>query len=84
MPESQIYYLGELVERKLDEVLQNTQFSLINYIGLTPEEANRTVGLALQNIIGRNSVSQQQEPLQTIRISTDSDPDFALAEIPLC
>ena len=41
MPESQIYYLGELVERKLDEVLQNTEFSLINYIGLTPEEANR-------------------------------------------
>ena len=37
MPESQIYYLGELVERKLDEVLQSTEFSLINYIGLTPE-----------------------------------------------
>ena len=84
MPESQIYYLGELVERKLDEVLQNTEFSLINYIGLTPEEANRTVGLALQNIIGRNSISQQQEPPRTIRISTDSAPDDTLAEIPLC
>ena len=83
MPESQIYYLGELVERKLDEVLQSTEFSLINYIGLTPEEANRTVGLALQNIIGRNSVSQQERP-RTIRISTDSDPDFALTEITLC
>ena len=67
MPESQIYYLGELVERKLDEVLQNTEFSLINYIGLTPEEANRTVGLALQNIIGRNSISQQQEPLSAFQ-----------------
>lgn len=84
MPESQIYYLGELVERKLDEVLQNTEFSLINYIGLTPEEANRTVGLALQNIIGRNSVSQQQERPRAIRISTDSNPDYTLAEIPLC
>lgn len=84
MPESQIYYLGELVERKLDEVLQSTEFSLINYIGLTPEEANRTVGLALQNIIGRNSVSQQQKRSQTIRISTDSAPDYTLAEIPLC
>lgn len=84
MPESQIYYLGELVERKLDEVLQNTELSLINYIGLTPEEANRTVGLALQNIIGRNSISQQQEPPRTIRISTDSAPDYTLAEIPLC
>lgn len=83
MPESQIYYLGELVERNLDEILQQTEFSLINYIGLSPEEANRTVGLALQHIIGRNSVSQQERP-RTIRISTDSDPDFALTEITLC
>lgn len=83
MPESQIYYLGELVERNLDEILQQTEFSLINYIGLSPEEANRTVGLALQHIIGRNSVSQQEQP-RTIRISTDSNPDYALAEIPLC
>ena len=28
MPESQIYYLGELVERNLDEILQQTEFSL--------------------------------------------------------
>lgn len=83
MPESQIYYLGELVERNLDEILQQTEFSLINYIGLSPEEANRTVGLALQHIIGRNSVSQQERP-RTIRISTDSEPDFALTEITLC
>ena len=39
MPESQIYYMGELIERNLDEVLQQTEFSLINYIGLSPEEA---------------------------------------------
>ncbi len=84
MPESQIYYLGELVERKLDEVLQSTEFSLINYIGLTPEEAYRTINLALTHIIGRNSVNQQQEQLQSICIATDSNPDFALAEIPLC
>ena len=84
MPESQIYYLGELVERNLDEILQQTEFSLINYIGLSPEEANRTVSLALRHIIGRNSVSQQQKQPRTIRISTDSNPDFALAEIPLC
>lgn len=83
MPESQIYYLSELVERNLDGVLQNTEFSLINYIGLTPEEANRTVGLALQHIIGRNSVSQQEQ-LQSICIVTDSNPDYPLAEIPLC
>lgn len=82
MPESEIYYLSELVERNLDEILQQTEFSLKNFVGLTPEEANRTVGLALQNIIGRNSVSQQYP--RTIRISTDSNPDFALAEIPLC
>lgn len=84
MPESQIYYLGELVERNLDEILQQTEFSLINYIGLSPEEANRTVGLALRHIIGRNSVSQQQEQPRTIRILTDSSPDYTLAEIPLC
>ena len=82
MPESEIYYLSELVERNLDEILQQTEFSLKNFVGLTPEETNRTVGLALQNIIGRNSVSQQYP--RTIRISTDSNPDFALAEIPLC
>ena len=39
MPESQIYYMSELIERNLDEVLQQTEFSLINYIGLSPEEA---------------------------------------------
>ena len=83
MPESQIYYLGELVERNLDEIIQQTEFSLINYIGLSPEEANRTVGLALSHIIGRNSVGQQEQ-LQSIRIATDSDLDFVLAEIPLC
>ena len=83
MPESQIYYLGELVERNLDEIIQQTEFSLINYIGLTPEEANRTVSLALSNIIGRNSVSQQEQ-LQSICIVTDSNPDYPLAEISLC
>lgn len=83
MPESQICYLSELVERNLDEILQQTEFSLKNYVGLTPEEANKTVNLALSHIIGRNSVSQQ-EPPRIIRIVTDSDPDYALAEIPLC
>lgn len=84
MPESQIYYLSELVERNLDEIIQQTEFSLINYIGLSPEGANRTVSLALSHIIGRNSVSQQQEQPRTIRISTDSNPDYTLVEIPLC
>lgn len=56
MPESQIYYMGELIERNLDEVLQQTEFSLINYIGLSPEEAYRTINLALSHVIGRNSV----------------------------
>lgn len=84
MPESEIYYLSELVERNLDEILQQTEFSLKNYIGLTSEEASKTVNLALSHIIGRNSISQQQEPPRTIRIATDSNPDFALAEIPLC
>ena len=84
MPESQIYYMSELIERNLDEVLQQTEFSLINYIGLSPEEADRTINLALSHIIGRNSVSQQQEQPRTIRISTDSSPDYTLAEIPLC
>lgn len=83
MPESQIYYLGELVERNLDEILQQTEFSLKNYVGLTAEEAYRTINLALSRIIGRNSISQQ-EPPRTIRISTDSNPDYTLAEIPLC
>lgn len=83
MPESQIYYMSELVERNLDEILQQTEFSLINYVGLTPEEADRTINLAMSHIIGRNSISQQ-EHLRTIRISADSNPDFALAEIPLC
>lgn len=83
MPESQIYYMSELVERNLDEILQETEFSLKNYVGLTPEEANRTINLALQHIIGRNSVNQEEHP-RTIRISTDSNPDFALTEIPLC
>lgn len=83
MPESQIYYLSELVERSIDEVLQRTEFSLINYVGLTPEEANRTVNMSLRHIIGRNSISQQEQ-LQSIRIATDSNPDYTLAEIPLC
>ena len=83
MPESQIYYKGELIERNLDEVLQQTEFSLINYIGLSPEEAYRTINLALSHIIGRNSVRQQEQP-QSIRITTDSNPDYTLAEIPLC
>ena len=83
MPESQIYYMSELVERNLDEILQQTEFSLKNYVGLTPEEANRTINLALSHIIGRNSISQQEQ-LQSIRIATDSNPDFVLAEIPLC
>ena len=82
MPESEIYYLSELVERNLDEILQQTEFSLKNYIGLTSEEASKAVNLALTHIIGRNSVSQQYP--RTVRISTDSNPDFALAEIPLC
>ena len=84
MPESQIYYLSELVERNLDEVLEKTEFALVNYVGLTPEEANRTVNITLQHIIGRNSVSQQQKQPRTIRISTDSNPDYTLAEIPFC
>lgn len=83
MPESQIYYMGELIERNLDEVLQQTEFSLINYIGLSPEEAYRTINLALSQVIGRNSVRQQEQP-QSIRITTDSNPDYTLAEIPLC
>ena len=83
MPESQIYYMGELIERNLDEVLQQTEFSLINYIGLSPEEAYRTINLALSHVIGRKSVRQQEQP-QSIRITTDSNPDYTLAEIPLC
>ena len=83
MPESQIYYMGELIERNLDEVLQQTEFSLINYIGLSPEEAYRTINLALSHVIGRNSVRQQEQP-QSIRITPDSNPDYTLAEIPLC
>lgn len=83
MPESEIYYLSELVERNLDEILQQTEFSLKNYIGLTSEEASKTVNLALSHIIGRNSVRQQEQP-QSIRITTDSNPDYTLAEIPLC
>lgn len=83
MPESEIYYLSELVERNLDEILQQTEFSLKNYVGLTPEEASKTVNLALSHLIGRNSVGQQEQP-RSIRIATDSNPDFALAEIPLC
>ena len=83
MPESEIYYLSELVERNLDEILQQTEFSLKNYVGLTPEEASKTVNLALTHIIGRNSVGQQEQP-QSICISTDSNPDYTLAEIPLC
>lgn len=84
MPESQIYYLSELVERNLDEVLEKTEFALVNYVGLTPEEANRTVSITLQHVIGRNPVNQQQEQPQSIRIATDSNPDYTLAEIPLC
>lgn len=83
MPENEICYLSELVERNLDEILQQTEFSLKNYVGLTPEEAYRTVSLALIHIIGKNSVSQQKQP-KSIRISTDSNPDYTLAEIPLC
>lgn len=83
MPENEICYLSELVERNLDEVLEKTEFALVNYVGLTQEEANRTVNITLQHIIRRNSVSQQERP-RTIRISTDSDPDFALTEITLC
>lgn len=83
MPENEICYLSELVERNLDEVLEKTEFALVNYVGLTPEEANRTVNITLQHIIRRNSVSQQERS-RTIRISTDSDPDFALTEITLC
>lgn len=77
MPESQICYLSELVERNLDEILQQTEFSLKNFVGLTPEEADRTINLALQHLISRNSVNQQ-EPPQSIRIATDSNPDFVL------
>ena len=83
MPESQICYLSELVERNLDEILQQTEFSLKNYVGLTPEEASKTVNLALSYIIGRNSVSQPEQ-LQSICIATDSNPDFVLTEITLC
>lgn len=83
MPENEICYLSELVERNLDEVLEKTEFALVNYVGLTPEEANRTVNITLQHIIRRNSVNQQEQP-QSIRISTDSNPDFALTEITLC
>lgn len=84
MPENEICYLSELVERNLDEVLEKTEFALVNYVGLTPEEANRTVNITLQHIIRRNSINQQQKPPQSIRISTDSNPDYTLAEIPLC
>ena len=45
MPENEICYLSELVERNLDEVLEKTEFALVNYVGLTPEEANRTVNI---------------------------------------
>ena len=45
MPENEIHYLSELVERNIDEVLEKTEFALINYVGLTPEEANRTVNI---------------------------------------
>lgn len=83
MPENEIHYLSELVERNIDEVLEKTEFALINYVGLTPEEANRTVNITLQYLIGRNSVSQQKQP-KSIRIATDSNPDYTLAEIPLC
>ena len=83
MPENESCYLSELVERNLDEILQQTEFSLKNYVGLTPEEAYRTINLALSHIIGRNSINQQQKPPQSIRISTDSNPDYTLAEIPL-
>ncbi len=83
MPENEIHYLSELVERNIDEVLEKTEFALINYVGLTPEEANRTVNITLQRLIGRNSVSQQKQP-KSIRIATDSNPDYTLAEIPLC
>ena len=83
MPESQICYLSELVERNLDEILQQTEFSLKKYVGLTPEEASKTVNLALSHIIGRNSVSQPEQ-LQSICIATDSNPDFVLTEITLC
>ena len=51
MPENEICYLSELVERNLDEVLEKTEFALVNYVGLTPEEANRTVNITLQHII---------------------------------
>lgn len=84
MPENEICYLSELVERNLDEILQQTEFSLKNYVGLTPGEAYRTINLALSHIIGRNSINQQQKPPQSIRISTDSNPDYTLAEMPLC
>ena len=40
MPESQICYLSELVERNLDEILQQTEFSLKNYVGLTPVQTH--------------------------------------------
>lgn len=83
MPENEICYLSELVERNLDEILLQTENSLKNYVGLTPEEASKTVNLALSHIIGRSSVSQPEQ-LQSICIATDSNPDFALAEIPLC
>ncbi|MEQ2489578.1 hypothetical protein [Blautia obeum] len=83
MPENEICYLSELVERNLDEILHQTEFSLKNYVGLTPEEAYRTINLALSHVIGRNSVRQQEQP-QSIRITTDSNPDYTLAEIPLC
>lgn len=84
MSENEICYLSELVERNLDEILLQTENSLKNYVGLTPEEAYRTINLALQHVIGRNPVNQQQEQPRTIRISTDSAPDYTLAEIPLC
>ena len=51
MPENEICYLSELVERNLDEVLEKTEFALVNYVGLTPEEANRTVNITLQHIM---------------------------------
>ena len=84
MLENEICYLSELVERNLDDILLQTEYSLKNYVGLTPEEAYRTINLALSHIIGRNSVSQQQKQPRTIRISTDSNPDYTLAEIPFC
>lgn len=66
MPENEICYLSELVERNLDEILHQTEFSLKNYVGLTPEEAYRTINLALSHV-----TCNRKELCQTARTTAE-------------